>query len=133
MLNIKKTLTKVLEKITAHDVDYIVEQGTDSIWTYRKWNSGVAECWGTTSVNVTSYAGWGNEYYSSPYGTATFPTDLFNNTPSAVNTTRKSGAEGSTVISGVTKTGITQIYIVRPNSGQTGTLTFSVYAVGKWK
>lgn len=27
-------------------VDYIIEQGTSGIWTYRKWNSGVAECWG---------------------------------------------------------------------------------------
>ena len=26
--------------------DYVVEQGTDGIWTYRKWNSGIAECWG---------------------------------------------------------------------------------------
>ncbi len=26
-------------------VDYIVEQDTVGNWTYRKWNSGVAECW----------------------------------------------------------------------------------------
>ena len=25
--------------------DYIVEQGTVGDWTYRKWNSGIAECW----------------------------------------------------------------------------------------
>ncbi len=25
--------------------DYIVSQGTSGIWTYRKWVSGVAECW----------------------------------------------------------------------------------------
>ena len=31
--------------------DYVVEQGTSGIWTYRKWNSGVAECWGKTSVS----------------------------------------------------------------------------------
>lgn len=24
--------------------DYIVAQGTSGIWTYRKWNSGIAEC-----------------------------------------------------------------------------------------
>lgn len=29
--------------------DYIVAQGTSGIWTYRKWASGVAECWGTES------------------------------------------------------------------------------------
>lgn len=26
--------------------DYVVETGTSGIWTYRKWNSGVVECWG---------------------------------------------------------------------------------------
>ena len=26
--------------------DYVIEQGTEGIWTYRKWNSGLAECWG---------------------------------------------------------------------------------------
>lgn len=26
-------------------VDYVVEQGTSDIWTYRKWASGIAECW----------------------------------------------------------------------------------------
>lgn len=25
--------------------DYVVEQGTSGGWTYRKWASGVAECW----------------------------------------------------------------------------------------
>lgn len=30
--------------------DYVVEQGTTGIWTYRKWNSGIAECWGKASL-----------------------------------------------------------------------------------
>ena len=32
--------------------DFVVEQGTTGIWTYRKWNSGIAECCGTASVSV---------------------------------------------------------------------------------
>lgn len=40
--------------------DYVVEQGTDGIWTYRKWNSGVAECWGvyskTLSISASSHS-----------------------------------------------------------------------------
>lgn len=47
--------------------DYVVAQGTSGIWTYRKWNSGIAECWGNYSfsnVNCAelNYSGW---YYSS--------------------------------------------------------------------
>lgn len=30
--------------------DYVVEQGTSDIWTYRKWNSGIAECWADDSI-----------------------------------------------------------------------------------
>ena len=40
-------------------VDYIVEQGTSGIWTHRKWNSGIAECWGRHSFTVTAWAQWG--------------------------------------------------------------------------
>lgn len=32
--------------------DYIVQRGTSGIWTYRKWNSGDAECWGTVTSTM---------------------------------------------------------------------------------
>ena len=31
--------------------DYVVAQGTSGIWTYRKWNSGIAECWGNSTIS----------------------------------------------------------------------------------
>ena len=37
--------------------DYIVEQGTSGIWTYRKWNSGFGEYWGKEQ-GFTLDAGW---------------------------------------------------------------------------
>ena len=37
--------------------DYVVEQGTSGIWTYRKWNSGLAEYWGKEQ-NFTLETGW---------------------------------------------------------------------------
>lgn len=38
-------------------VDYIVEQNVTNGWTYRKWNSGVAECWATQFTTPTQGAG----------------------------------------------------------------------------
>lgn len=35
-------------------VDYIVEQGTSGIWTYEKWNSGKAVCWGTSKLPAST-------------------------------------------------------------------------------
>lgn len=33
--------------------DYIVSQGTSGIWTFRKWASGVAECWLESDLTLT--------------------------------------------------------------------------------
>lgn len=39
--------------------DYIVEQGTKGIWIYRKWASGIAECWGVSdAVTQTTDFDW---------------------------------------------------------------------------
>lgn len=50
-------------------IDFIVEQGISGIWTYRKWNSGIAECWGgyydtvtyTKDSSDTEYVAQGNK------------------------------------------------------------------------
>lgn len=45
--------------------DYVVDQGHIGGWSYRKWNSGVAECSGYTSVISVAYTNqWGSAYYS---------------------------------------------------------------------
>lgn len=53
-------VASAIKKLSA---DYIVEQGTSGIWTYRKWASGVAECWGVgETINITSLSEWGSLY-----------------------------------------------------------------------
>ena len=42
--------------------DYIVEQGTSGNWTYRKWSSGIAECWGLFTGSSVNYATGGLGY-----------------------------------------------------------------------
>lgn len=47
--------------------DYVVEQGTTGVWTWRKWVSGVAEMWavfGIDTLNMTVQT-WGNMYTAS--------------------------------------------------------------------
>ena len=39
-------------KIKNVNKDFVVEHGTSGNWTYRKWNSGDSECWGTHSMSV---------------------------------------------------------------------------------
>lgn len=45
-------LKEICRKVGLID-DYILAQGTSGIWTYRKWNSGMAECWSNPTSNTT--------------------------------------------------------------------------------
>lgn len=50
--------------------DYIAEQGTTGVWTWRKWASGVAEMWavfGAESLEMTTQT-WGTLYTASWMG-----------------------------------------------------------------
>lgn len=38
--------------------DYVVAQGTSGIWRWRKWSSGLAECWGNTSTPTNTNLQW---------------------------------------------------------------------------
>lgn len=38
--------------------DKIVEEGTSGIWRYRKWESGLAECWGNSSQTIDVNNSW---------------------------------------------------------------------------
>ena len=45
MVDVIQLLKQILYKLGLI-ADYVVEQGTSGEWTYRKWASGIAECWG---------------------------------------------------------------------------------------
>lgn len=125
-------------------VDYVVEKGTSGIWTYRKWNSGIAECWSTGYVeeNVTSWstaqtAQSNASIIISHYKLLTtllFPFK-FVNTPSVQVSGYQSASIGTNAIifspiadgSGVT------CYTFCLGVSVSGTVRASYYAIGKWK
>lgn len=43
--------------LTSKFIDYVVEEGADSIWQYRKWSSGYFECYGRED-GLSLYTGW---------------------------------------------------------------------------
>lgn len=45
--------------------DCVVEQGEKDGWTYRKWDSGVMECWKIVSVTTAIDKAWGSMYVGS--------------------------------------------------------------------
>lgn len=111
--------------------DFVVEQGTSGIWTYRKWNSGIAECWGTHTASLTHYAGpYGNFYgYSS---VVAFPSGLFIERPVASHNC----AIGTVFAMPASNLGVSNtsymLYALAATSG-TQSCTFDIQAKGKWK
>lgn len=121
------------------DVDYIVDEGTSTVsgvtWTYRKWNSGKAECWCTAWYNNLTI----NRQYGAVYlpaadneqGNINFP---FTFTARPVITKSVDGGNQWILGSGdVSTTNTGTFWICRPASGTNVTVGVSIYAIGTWK
>lgn len=119
-------------------IDYIVEQGTKNGWEYRKWNSGVAECWKIVTLNTAASAQWGAlwrgdsflERQTYPFNFTAKPTE---------NVTVQSSSVGAWVLpmdsgNGVNGASASGRYtICRPASTVSAEYYFSFHVIGKWK
>lgn len=47
--------------------DYIIDSGVDGIWTWRKWNSGIAECWGQKSNSTPANTAQNIDAFPFPF------------------------------------------------------------------
>ena len=114
--------------------DYIVDQGTEDIWTYRKWNSGIAECWGTRTVSLNINQGFGALYYTT--FNQGLPSGLFTAVDSVTATRNglKGGSGNGLVWISFHSTSTSQLgaYVIDSVS-QTQTWSFSFHVIGKWK
>ena len=109
--------------------DYVVEQGTSGNWTYRKWNSGIAECWGEHQVTLTSVGSTNNIYHG--YATINFPSGIFSAVKSVnYSTYATTGYDwcGKYSLSGVQSF---RVYILSQSSLSTATIQAHVF--GTWK
>lgn len=132
-MSIKEAITRILSAIKSlQDRDYIVDQGTDGIWTYRKWNSGIAECWGyTATASIACTSQWGNGYYSA-LQTVNFPYMLFNASPRSVQLQIWDNGGGYyATLKGWNKDNA-QYYIFSPKS-ETRNCDTNFYVAGRWK
>lgn len=110
--------------------DYIVEQGTDGIWTYRKWHSGISECWGKWEGILTDYSGHSDFYFYT--ADIEFPKGLFISIP----TPTYSAAVAdyfctSGLVFKLSKDGMS-CYAMSTVGGENA-VTFYINSKGKWK
>jgi hypothetical protein len=119
-----------------NESDIIVEQGTTGIWTWRKWQSGFAECWGrfTKSVYGSDWTAWGSLYQATIVQGHEYPF-TFTDIPKEFATLHSASGgmlNGSAWTLSTSTTG--DYYIVHPNKlTSTYSCLLDLYVVGRWK
>ena len=120
--------------------DRIISQGVSGDWSYRKWESGIAECWTKKVVNTDITNAWGQfNLGTNALNSSSYPVE-FVDYPIVT-----AGAQGVnhnyaviSVIESTTNslTNSPLVYVGRPNnSGVTAFKDYliSIYVVGRWK
>lgn len=113
--------------------DFIVDQGKKDEWYYRKWNSGIAECWITTVHNTDVTQTFGQIFTSSnkPF-TKTYPFE-FISIPTEHCTCNTTSA-GVMSYGANTKQQTSDYIIWRGTSNlEARDYRLSMFVVGKWK
>ena len=111
--------------------DYVVEQGTGGIWTYRKWDSGIAECWGTANPISGASGAEGGLHFQSVY--VDFPSGLFVSAPSVIAAVHGNWIGGVSTGNALTKDKW-QGYRWTPTSQtNTSALRIELISKGRWK
>lgn len=110
--------------------DFVVSHGTDGIWTYRKWDSGIAECWGIWTGTLTYYYS-ANGFGGYNTGSINFPNGVFNATP----TVTADGAIGNGFYAGSIPTATSTYVSIIALGTAIGTVScmFNIHAIGRWK
>lgn len=119
-----------------HDevADFIVEEGTSGVWTYRKWNSGIAECWGyhSETVNCTEAR---NSIYADSIKKIALPEKLFVSAPMA-NLNAVNATGWNFLIAHIYGVDTGNVSYIPASTGQMTvavTAQFAISAKGRWK
>ena len=120
--------------------DYIVERGTEGIWTYEKWHSGKSVCWGTLVQEVTSWNQDGSLYTAATAVRAMYPSELFKERPMLFVTADGTTADGYgfsifgvRLSLGATYAQTPYMTVFRSSNGTAQKIPIYIMAIGTWK
>lgn len=118
-------------------VDYIVTEGTSGIWTYRKWNSGIAECWGTyASTAAVTLGAWGSLYAKDSAIPAQALPFTFAEVPKCLATPKLGNSTWASFLYvnlDATTTETPAYGVARANSATGLKPAADLYVIGRWK
>ena len=133
--NLKYAVLSTIDGFTTNTfcADFVVEQGTKGIWTYRKWASGVAECWGGQSYSSLAINNvYGNWYYHSSNAIA-LPFTFSKLTGIQASAYATSNGLYGVSVKGGTSTSQISFYITSAKAETSANLTVELYVSGRWK
>lgn len=117
--------------------DFVIEQGTKDSWSYRKWNSGVMECWRRLQITANVNSAWGSLYTSGAISATNLSYPYtFTELPMLTVNLMPFGAGGLIMMSGnaygsASNTGALEI--ARGTAYSNGQYLINYYAIGRWK
>lgn len=122
-------------KIGDSVIDYTVEQGTSGIWTYEKFASGKAVCWGAKNIsNIKITVNWGNIYRSTGGWAEPYPDKLFVDLPKVFFEIDSPADDIMYHSRGNGQTTMTPMFgFWCPEQLSNTSTTLYIHAIGKWK
>lgn len=142
-----ENFTKIDNAFQELKVDYVVAQGTQSIsngqqpsitWTYRKWDSGIAECWGEASSPIYSidqaWQGWRYSRLERRNYPLTFieaPLETLSHNLTSSDGNARSSIVGCVYPPTTTQTAIYEVY--RSDQANSVVSHMKYYVIGRWK
>ena len=118
-------------KTSNHMTDYVVAEGTSGNWSYRKWNSGVAECWYYGWVTPTATGSAAQVLSKAFVHTLTLPFSFTDTNYSAVASVSHSSTYG--VVLRVQNASKNQLSVTWEGSNETAESALRVHVSGYWK
>ena len=121
-------------------VDYVIEEGGNgnpNTWNYRKWQSGLLECWArhyVSSMNISTTTGQ-LKYAAVSIANPNYPVAFVGNYPTLTITGQVSGGNGWVVGNNTdySLTSMGSVYVYSSASRTGVGVAVDVMAVGRWK
>lgn len=118
--------------------DFVIEQGITNEWIWRKWNSGIAECFKKLAIKTNVKNIWGSMYSSGDLSVTnlTYPFEFVDVSIVSV-TTSCNGGVGVLMAAGgsyrATKTTTGSFEICRGTQAENAYYFLNYHVIGKWK
>ncbi|HIT34786.1 MAG TPA: hypothetical protein IAC31_09230 [Candidatus Faecousia intestinigallinarum] len=113
--------------------DYVLEQGSSGIWVWRKWYSGIAECWGSATFTTAITDSWGSLYEAATVAAQPYPFAFAAEPQELVNVNGGVG-KGIETAGRQTANHTATYFIFRPSEYPTRMeYVINFFVIGRWK